>query len=175
MNLGLGARGPWLGLVAGVLALGAIEVVVLHLLVGVLLPAGLALAVDVVVGGLTAALLVAVASPLWSRHRVQDGVARLRLGWVAAVDVPLDAVTAARVHMPRPTAPPELGAGFDEASGRLELVRAPSSPLALVELARPTPARVQLFRRVETTSVVVGTDDAEALARALRGGNWPRT
>ncbi|WP_020013602.1 hypothetical protein [Promicromonospora sukumoe] len=166
-TFGLGTRGPWLGLVAGVAALGAVEVLVLHLVAAALLPRPVALAVDVVAGALTAALLAAFVSPLRSRHRVVDGVARLRLGWVAAVDVVLDDVASATVHRPTAAAPLELGAAFDEDTGRVSLVRATTAPAVLVELSRPVAARVQVLRKVRTTSVLVGVAEPDELLRAL--------
>lgn len=174
-RFGLGRRGPWTGLAAGLLVLGALEAFVLHAVAAAVLPDAAALVVDVVVGGSTLAVVVVLASPLWSRHRLRGGVAGLRLGGVGGVDVPLDAVASARVHVPGATSPPELGAGHDAATGRLSLVRAPSSPCVVVELSRPLPARVQVLRRVETSSVLVGTDDAEALVAALDPAPRDRT
>ncbi|MFD7021561.1 hypothetical protein [Promicromonospora sukumoe] len=166
-SFGLGGRGPWLGLVAGVAALGVVEVLVLHLIAGALLPRPVALTVDVVAGVLTAALLAAFVSPLWSRHRVADGVVRLRLGWVAAVDVALDDVVSATVYRATAARPLELGAGFDEETGRVSLVRTTSAPAVLVELSRPAAARVQVLRGVRATSVLVGVAEPDELLRAL--------
>ncbi|GAA2245476.1 hypothetical protein GCM10010413_56570 [Promicromonospora sukumoe] len=166
-SFGLGGRGPWLGLVAGVAALGVVEVLVLHLVAGALLPRPVALTVDVVAGVLTAALLAAFVSPLWSRHRVADGVVRLRLGWVAAVDVALDDVVSAAVYRAAPARPLELGAGFDEETGRVSLVRTMAAPAVLIELSRPAAARVQVLRKVRASSVLVGVAEPDELLRAL--------
>ncbi|WP_369370428.1 hypothetical protein AB1046_16750 [Promicromonospora sp. Populi] len=166
-TFGLGGRGPWLALVAGLVVLGGIEVLVLHLIAGALLPVPVALAVDLVAGVLTAALLVAFVSPLWSRHRVAGGVVRFRFGWVGAVDVPLADVASAAVHRPTTTKPLELGVGFDETTGRTSLVRSTASPAVLVELSRPVEGRVQVWRRVRTSSVLVGVASPEDLLQAL--------
>ncbi|PFG42581.1 hypothetical protein ATJ88_1244 [Isoptericola jiangsuensis] len=74
VRLGAGGRGPWWALVAGLTVLGVLEAVLLHWAADALLPAGPARVVDVVVGGATAALLLVMASPLWSRHRVANAV-----------------------------------------------------------------------------------------------------
>ncbi|MFE7509031.1 hypothetical protein [Promicromonospora sp. NPDC057488] len=166
-SFGLGGRGSWFGLVAGVAALGAVEVLVLHLIGNALLPRPVALAVDVVAGVLTAALLAAFVSPLWSRHRVADGVVRLRLGWVAAVDVAPGDVVSATLYRPTAAAPLELGAGFDEDTGRVSLVRTTAAPAVLVGLSRPVAARVQVLRGVRATSVLVGVAEPDELLRAL--------
>ncbi|MEV0892887.1 hypothetical protein [Promicromonospora sp. NPDC050262] len=165
--LGLGRRGPWFGLVAGVAALGAIEVLVQHLVAGALLPAPVALAVDLLVGVLTAALVVLFVSPLWSRHHVSDGVARLRLGWLGAVDVAAPDVVSAAVYRPTAARPLELGAGFDESTGRLSLVRTTTSPAVLIELSQPVAGRVQVMRKVRATSVLVGVAAPDELLRTL--------
>ncbi|MFI2361544.1 hypothetical protein [Promicromonospora sp. NPDC019610] len=166
-TFGLGGRGSWLAMVAGVVALGAVEVLVLHLVAGALLPAPVALAVDLVVGVLTVALVVLFVSPLWARHRVSDGVARFRLGWLGAVDVAPGDVLSATVHRPTAVRPLELGVGFDEDIGRVSLVRTTAAPAVLIELSRPVAARVQVLRAVRATSVLVGVAEPDDLLRAL--------
>ncbi|MFD6446075.1 hypothetical protein ACFWEJ_13325 [Promicromonospora sp. NPDC060204] len=166
-SFGLGGRGPWLGLVASVVALGAVEVLVLHLVAGALLPAPVALAVDVVTGVLTGALVVLFVSPLWSRHRVSDGVARFRLGWLGAVDVAACDVVSATPYRPTAVRPLELGVGFDDDAGRVSLVRTTAAPAVLIELSRPVEARVQVLRGVRATSVLVGVTEPDELLRVL--------
>ncbi|MFG1793623.1 hypothetical protein [Nocardia sp. NPDC049149] len=69
-RFGAGRRGAWAALVVGVSVLGVLEVGVLHLVVGAYAPPLVAMVVDLVAGIPTAALLVAMASPLWSSHRL---------------------------------------------------------------------------------------------------------
>ncbi|MFI6428394.1 hypothetical protein [Promicromonospora sp. NPDC050880] len=168
MRLGLGGRGVWWAWSAGFVAFSAIEVLVLHLIGGALLPRPAALKLDVVIGVITLALLVAFVSPLWSVHTVaDDGTARLRFGLLGSIAVHPRDVARARSFTPTATRPAEAGVGLDQETGRVTLIRSPGSPLVLATFARPIPARVQLFRRVLAAECVVGTDDAHRLVAAL--------
>ena len=168
MRLGLGARRMWWAWSVGFIVFGIIEAVVLHLIGTALLPGPVAAALDVVVGAATLALLVAFVSPLWSAHTVSDdGVARLRLGLLGSVVVQPGVVAQARTYTPTAIKPAEPGVGFDEETGRLSLVRSPSSPLVLLTFTHPVPARTQVFRRVLAAECLVGTDDAQRLLGVL--------
>ncbi|MFD6141640.1 hypothetical protein [Promicromonospora sp. NPDC060271] len=168
MRIGLGARRVWWAWSAGLVVLGFIEALVLHLIGNALLPGPVAVALDVVVGAATLALLVVFVSPLWSAHTVSDeGVAHLRLGLLGSVVVRPGDVAQAGSHTPTAIKPAEPGVGFDDETGRLSLVRSPTSPLVLLTFTRPVPARMQVFRRVLATECLAGTDDPQRLLEAL--------
>lgn len=171
MRLGLGRRGVWWVWSAGFVAFGVVEVLGLHLIGSVLLPAPAGLALDVVMSVLTLAVLVAFVSPLWSAHTLSDdGAARLRCGMLGSIVVRPDDIARARPFTPTAARPAEAGAGFDDETGRLSLVRSPASPLVFASFTRPVPGRVQLFRRVLAAECLVSTDDAQRLVAALGRG-----
>lgn len=145
--------------------------VVLHLIGDAALGRPAALGVDLVADTLTLALLVAFVSPLWSVHTVcDDGTAHLRLGLLGSVAVHPGDVARARSFTPTPARPAKAGAGFDERTGRLSLIRSPASPLVFATFTRPVPARVRLFRRVLAAECLVSTDDAHRLVATLAPG-----
>lgn len=165
--MGLGRRGAWAALLAGVGALGVVEFSVLHLLANGLLPRPAAFIIDLVVGIPTAALLLAVASPLWSTHRLDRTHLRLRFGWLAAIDIPLPLIADATTYRPPVQHPAQTGLDFDEASARWTAIRSPSSALARVDLTEPIPARTQGWRRVTPRSFVVSVDDTATFLSVL--------
>lgn len=167
VRMGLGRRGAWAALLAGVGALGVVEFSVLHLLANGLLPSTVALIIDLVVGIPTAALIVAVASPLWSTHRLDRTGLHLRFGWLATIDIPLNLVESAAVYRPPVQHPAQTGLDFDEKSSRWTAIRCPSSALVRVDLSEPTPARTQGWRRVSARSVVISVDSAEDFRAAV--------
>lgn len=167
VRLGLGRRGAWAALLAGVGGLGVVEFSVLHLLANGLLPSTVALIIDLVVGIPTAALIVAVASPLWSTHRLDRTELHLRFGWLAAIDIPLNLIEAAAVYRPPVQHPAQTGLDFDEKSSRWTAIRSPSSALVRIDLTEPIPARTQGWRRVSARSVVISVDNAEDFCSAV--------
>lgn len=174
MRLGLGRRGVWWTWSTGFVAIGAIEALVLHLIGSALLPRPALLVLDLVLGGLTLALLVAFVSPLWSAHTVSDdGTTRLRFGMLGSIAVHPRDVARARSFTPTATRPVGAGSGFDPAAGRVTLVRSPAPPLMFATFTRPVPARVHLFRRVLAAECVVSTDGAQRLVTILEKGLAP--
>ena len=168
MRLGLGGRGVWWVLSAGLVVFGSVEVLVLHLIGGALLPRPAALTLDVVIGTLTLAVVIAFVSPLWSAHTVsEDGTVRLRFGMLGSITLCPGDIAHVRSFTPTAARPAETGIGFDGRTGRLGLVRSPASPLVFASFTRPVPARVQLFRRVLAAECVVSTDDAQHLVTVL--------
>ncbi|MFE9577825.1 hypothetical protein ACFYO1_15665 [Nocardia sp. NPDC006044] len=167
MRMGLGRRGAWAALLAGVGALGVVEFSVLHLLANGLLPSTVALVIDLVVGIPTAALIVAVASPLWSTHRLDRTGLHLRFGWLAAIDIPLNRVGTAAAYRPPVQHPAQTGLDFDEKSSTWTAIRSPSSALVRIDLTDPIPARTQGWRRVTARSVVISVDKAEDFRTAV--------
>ncbi|MFI9504394.1 hypothetical protein [Nocardia sp. NPDC052566] len=166
-RVGSGKRGGWAALVAGIVAFGVLEAAVLHFLAAAVLPRDAALVADVVIGALTVLFVLAIATPLWSSHRVTRRELRLRFGWLAAMDIPLDAIREVAAHRTTVRRPAELGLDFDDESAELALIRSPSSPLLRITLAAPVPARTRGWRRVDAGSVVLSTDDAEQLPAAI--------
>ncbi|MCO7271818.1 MULTISPECIES: hypothetical protein [Cellulosimicrobium] len=171
-RLGAGARGQWWALVAGVVGLGAVEVLTVHLVAGALLPDVAALVVDVVLGLATLALVLALASPLWASVRLGPDALVVRFGWVGGVVVPRADVVAAGTWTGTAVRPVEIGAGHDDpadggertgAHGVVSFVRSARSPVVRLDLAAPVAARVAGTRRVTATTVLVGVDDPEPL------------
>ncbi|MEV6559787.1 hypothetical protein AB0M22_28980 [Nocardia sp. NPDC051756] len=167
VRMGLGRRGAWAALLAGVGALGVVEFSVLHLLANGLLPSTVALIIDLVVGIPTAALILAVASPLWSAHRLDRTHLRLRFGWLATIDIPLTLIDTAAVYRPPVQHPAQTGLDFDEKSARWTAIRSPSAALVRIDLTEPIPARTQGWRRVSARSVVISVDNAADFLSAV--------
>ncbi|MFF2550062.1 hypothetical protein ACFVUS_03635 [Nocardia sp. NPDC058058] len=167
-RIGMGARTGWWAVVAGMTVIGVLEAVVLHFLATALLPAVVARIVDAVVGGATALLLIAVASPLWSAIRVDAARVRARFGWLAAVDIPRREIDAVECFRPPPQRPAELGLDFDPESGLLSFLRSPGSPLVRIDFRDELPARTHGIRTVRARAVLLSTADAERLLAALR-------
>ncbi|MFF2266894.1 hypothetical protein ACFVTZ_01395 [Cellulosimicrobium cellulans] len=171
-RLGAGARREWWALVAGVLALGAVEVLTVHLVADALLPGVAALAVDVILGLATLALLLTLASPLWTSVRLGPDDLVVRFGWVGGVVVPRADVVDAAPWTGTAARPIEIGAGHDDpadggerhgAHGVVSFVRSTRSPVVRLDLAAPVVARVAGTRRVTATTVLVGVDEPEPL------------
>ncbi|WP_280430586.1 hypothetical protein [Nocardia brasiliensis] len=167
MRMGLGKRGAWAGLLAGVGALGLLEVAVLHFVVGAYAPRVVTVVLDVLFGVPTLALLAAMASPLWSAQRVDGERLRLRFGWLAALDVPLGIVRTAEPHRPSVRYPAQTGLDFADESATVSLIRSPASELVRVEFTEEVPARIQGFRRVRARSAVVSVDAAAEFCAAI--------
>ncbi|MBF6541915.1 hypothetical protein [Nocardia brasiliensis] len=167
MRMGLGKRGAWAGLLAGVGALGLLEVAVLHFVVGAYAPRVVTAVLDVLFGVPTLALLVAMASPLWSVQRVSGEQVRLRFGWLAALDVPLRIVRTAEPHRPSVRHPAQTGLDFADESATVSLIRSPASELVRVEFTEAVHARIQGFRRVRARSAVLSVDDAAEFCAAV--------
>ncbi|MEU0542985.1 hypothetical protein ABZ319_24245 [Nocardia sp. NPDC005978] len=165
-RIGLGGRAGWAGLVAGLCLLGVLEAAVLHFLAAALLPETVALVVDIVAVAATAALLLAVASPLWSHTRLTPTTVHARFGLLAAIDIPRTAITGITSVHTTPAQPAELGLAFDEDSGALSFIRSPASPVLRIDFAAPLPARTAGLRRVHATALLVSTSDSGALLAA---------
>ncbi|MFI6216964.1 hypothetical protein ACIBCD_33620 [Nocardia brasiliensis] len=167
MRMGLGKRGAWAGLLAGVGVLGVLEVAVLHFVVGAYVPQVVTVVLDVLFGVPTLALLTAMASPLWSVQRVDAERLRLRFGWLAALDVPLGIVRTAEPHRPSVRHPAQTGLDFAEESATISLIRSPTSELVRVEFTAEVPARIQGLRRVRARSAVFSVDAAAEFCAAI--------
>ena len=152
---------------AGVTLGGILEAVVVSRLGRAVLPGPVATALDAVVAVVTLVLLVALASPLWSRHLLGEDHVRLRLGWIGDVVVPLAHVRSATAYTAPVMQPAQLGADFDPATGRLSLIRSSASNLVLLELNGDVPARYQGLRHVRACAVLVSVDDAAGFLEAL--------
>ncbi|RDI54213.1 hypothetical protein [Nocardia mexicana] len=166
-RIGLGHRGGWAALAAGVVVLGLLEAAVLHFLATAYLPPAPATAVDAVAAAFTLLVIAALVSPLWGSFRLDSTTLRLRFGWLASVDIPLSAVVNIRPYKADLRNPAQLGLDFDEESALLTVVRAPSSPLVRIELATEVPARTQGWKRVRARTILASTDDADVLCRRV--------
>ncbi|MBL1074449.1 hypothetical protein JK358_08570 [Nocardia sp. 2] len=167
-RMGLGRRGAWAALTAGIAVLGLLEAAVLHFLAGAFLPDGVAVAVDVVPAVLTLLVVLAFASPLRGSVRVDAECVRVRFGWLAAANIPLPSIADIRPHVTDPRNPVELGLDFDEASGLLSLIRSPSSPLVRIGLESAVPARTMGLRSIAARAVLVSVGDADMLCDRIR-------
>ena len=154
-------------LLAGVTLVGVLEAFVLSRLGRAVLPDPVAAALDAVVAVATLAVLAALASPLWSSHRLDDERVRLRLGWLAEAVVPLACVRAVAPYTSPLWQPAQLGTDFDPDTGCLSLVRSASSALVRFELEGDVAARHQGLRHVRARVVLVSVDDAAAFVAAV--------
>ncbi len=162
-RVGAGSHGQWSALVAGVVAIGAVEGVMVHLVAGALLPPVAALVTDLVLGLATLVVLLALASPLWSSYRLGPDALTVRFGWVGSVAVRRADVRGASLHTGTAARPVELGVGHDDELRVASFVRSTASPVVRLELAAPVTARVAGTRRVPATAVLVSVDDPGVL------------
>lgn len=166
-RFGLGRRGNWALLVAGVTLVGILEAVVVSLIGRAVLPDPVATALDVVVALGTLILLAALASPLWSSHRLDDERVRLRLGWLGEVVVPLVLIGSVTRYTAPVMQPAQLGTDYDPVTGRLALIRSGTSALVLLELDGDVAARYQGLRHVQARAVLISVDDAARFVAAV--------
>lgn len=158
-------RGPFRILVAGIAVVLLVEVPVLFFLLGLVLPGAATL---VILGLLTLAGVVALllaASPLFTTHRVEGGVLRVRYGLLAAADVPVAAISRSRVP-----ADGEGGwGGVPLLPGRRgERVRITFSGLGLLALELEEPVRVRLGPwRGEARELLLNVDERDVLLETL--------
>ncbi|MGW2662243.1 hypothetical protein ACWCW7_14865 [Nocardia tengchongensis] len=169
-RIGLGHRGPWTLLLAGIIALGLLEAAVLHLLARAFLPATAATCVDVLAGTLTLAVILAFASPLWGSITLTPTTFRLRFGVLASATIGITNIAAARTKPPNPRHPAELGLDFDNPSALLSIIRSPKSPLLQLDLHEPISVRTQGWRRVHASSVLTSVSDPTPLLTAFESG-----
>lgn len=156
-------RGPYRVLVAAVAVVLVIEVPVLFFLLGLVLPGPAALTV---LGLLTLAGVIALllaASPLFTTHRVEAGVLRVRYGLLAAADVPVGAISGSRLPADRAQSWLRLLPGR---SG--DRVRITFSGLGLVALELDEPVRVRLGPwRGEARELLLNVDERDVLLETL--------
>jgi hypothetical protein len=169
----LGSRRGWIWLVVLLVVLAALETIGAMLITHRLLPPMAAAIVDAIIVNWTVVAMFAFASPLWGKVEVHGEGLCVRFGLVGSVRVPIEAILGAAPYKAPPRTPLQLGAGFDEQSRQLSLVRSTTSESVIVHLRIPCAGRVQLFKPVMATSLVVTTsgvadfaDDINALVRA---------
>ena len=169
----LGSRRGWMWLVVLLALLGALETIGTLLITHRLLPPTAAVTVDAIVVNWTVVAMFVFASPLWGKVEVHGEGLRVRFGLVGGVGVPIEAILGAAPYTAPARTPLQLGAGFDEEFRQLSLVRSTTSESVIVRLRIPCAGRVQLFKPVMATSLVVTTsgavafaDDINALVRA---------
>ena len=169
----LGSRRGWMWLVVLLAVVVALETIGTLLITHRLLPLMAAVVVEAIVVNWAVVAMFVFASPLWGKVEVHGEGLRVRFGWVGSVRVPMEAILGAAPCEAPARAPLQLGAGFDEESRQLSLVRSTTSESVIVRLRIPGAGRVQLFKPVMATSLVVTTsgavafaDDINALVRA---------
>lgn len=163
----LGSRRGWMWLVALLAGLGALETIGALLIARALLPLTAAVAVDAILVSWTVVALWIFASPLWGQVEVDSNGLRVRFGLVGSIWVPIEAIHGAALHTTQPRTPLQLGAGFVDESRQIALVRSTTSDSVLVRFRLPVAGRVQLFKPVMATSLVVTTSGAVALSDAI--------
>jgi hypothetical protein len=164
----VGGGTVWLGLTALTAVLGTVEIAAMAFLGHRFLPAPAAWILD----GLGAALLLvvsfAVASVLWRSHYVADRQARLVLGWLGDVTVPLSSILAVSELSPlTPMESDRTGPVFD--GPILNLVAAQGLSRVCITFIAPIRGR-RLWQNRAVTSVEV-CDPDHRLATALRRAN----
>jgi hypothetical protein len=160
----LGSRRGWGWLVVLLVVLGGVETIVVTLITHQLLPMKAALVVDAIVVNWTVVAMYAFASPMWGRVEMRGDSLVVRFGLVGSLRVPIQAILDAAPHQAPAMTPLQLGGGFDEASGRMSLVRSTTSESVIVTFRIPVAGRVQLLRPVLARSLVLTTSGAAALA-----------
>ena len=169
----LGSRRGWMWLVVLLVVLAALETIGALLITRQLVSPMAAAIIEAIVINWTVVAMFVFASPLWGRVDVDGAGLRVRFGLVGSVAVPIEAILCAAPYKAPGRAPLQLGAGFDQESRQLSLVRSTTSESVIVHLRIPCAGRVQLFKPVMAMSLVVTTsgpaafaDDINALVRA---------
>ena len=163
----LGPGRGWMWLVIFLVTMGGAEALVVVLITHRLLPVAWAIAVDALVLNWTAVAIYAFASPLWGAVEIDQTSLVVRFGMVGVVRAPVEAIGEARVFTAPPRAPLQLGAGFDQDSGRINLVRSTTSQNVIVTFGIPVTGRVRLYKPVLASSMVLTTSDAATLAAEI--------
>ena len=158
----LGARRGWIGLVVLLVVLGGAEMTVTMLVTHRLLPMTAAIVVDALVVNWTVVAMYAFASPLWGRAEVRSDSLVVRFGLVGSVRAPIEAILEAAPYKASALNPLQLGVGFDEVARRMSMVRSTTSESVIVHFRIPVAGRVQLYKSVLATSLVLTTSGAAA-------------
>ena len=160
----LGPRRGWMWLVVLLVVLAGLETIGAVLITHRLLPPMAAFIVEAIVVSGTVVAMFVFASPLWGTVDVDGEGLRVHFGLVGSVAVPIETILGAAPYQAPARTPLQLGAGFDEESRQLSLVRSTTSESVIVRLGIPGVGRVQLFRPVLATSLVVTTSGAVAFS-----------
>ncbi|HYZ02508.1 MAG TPA: hypothetical protein VFA92_13510 [Candidatus Binatia bacterium] len=156
-------RGPFRVLLAAIAVVLVIEVPVLFFLLGLVLPPPAAVAVLAVLTLAGVVALLLAASPLFTTHRLQGGVLRVRYGLLAAADVPVAAISGSRV-------PPDMAQSWLRLlpGRRGERVRITFSGLGLLALELDEPVSVRLGPwRGEARELLLNVDERDVLLETL--------
>jgi hypothetical protein len=147
--------------------LSIVEVPVLGFLLHVIVPGPVGVALESLLAAVTLALLVLLATPLFTRHRIEHGVLRVRYGLLVAADVPLDEVVAVRpVRMPVGFLQP-LGAIVNGSKAQVAF-----SETGQVEIELRRPCRLRTgWSRASIDRLVINADEPDELMLALRSGH----
>ena len=156
----LGARRGWIWLVVLLVVLGGAEMAVTMLITHQLLPMTAAIVVDAIVVNWTVVAMYAFASPLWGLAEVRADSLVVRFGLVGSVRAPIEAILEAAPYKAPALSPLQLGAGFDEAARTMSLVRSTTSESVIVHFRIPVAGRVQIYKSVLATSLVLTTSSA---------------
>ena len=155
----------------GLAVLAVVEVPVIGFLVRAIVPGAAASAIQAVLGAVTLAVLLALASPLLTRHRIDGGVLRIRYGLLVAADVPLEDVEAVRpVRVPVGLLQP-MGA-LVRATERGTAARVTFSESGQLELRLRRPCRLRAgWTTARVDRLTINADDPDGLAIAVRSAN----
>ncbi len=159
-----GSRRGWIWLVFLPFVLAALETIGALLITDRLLPPMAAFIVEAIVFSGTVVAMFLFAAPLWGKVEVHGEGLLVRFGLVGSIRVPIESILGAAPYMAPAMTPLQLGAGFDGESRQLSLVRSTTSESVIVRLGIPSSGRVQLFKPVMATSLVVTTSGAIAFA-----------
>ena len=156
-------RGPFRVLVAAVAVVLVVEVPVLFLLLGLVLPGPAGLAVEGVLALAGVVALVLAASPLFTAHRVEGGVLRVRYGLLAGADVPVGAIAGSHVPAERASSWLRL-----LPRRRGERVRITFSQVGLLVLVLDEPVAVRVGPwRGEARELLLNVDERDVLLETL--------
>ena len=160
----VGGRSTWVGILALVGILGAVEIAAIAFLGHTFLPPVAAWTLDVV--GVLVLILsaLAMASVLWRRHALSDTDVVLVLGYLAQIRIPI-------AHITSVTPAPALTGHHADRTGptltgdRLNLVAAAGVPRVVVDLTVPVNGR-RLWQR-RPVMRAEASDEMGALTSAL--------
>jgi len=160
----LGSRRGWIGLVALLVVVGGAEMMVTMQITHWLLPMTAAVVVDAIVVSWTVVAMYAFASPLWGWAEVRGDSLVVRFGLVGSLRAPIEALLEAAPYKAPAMSPLQLGAGFEEVARKMSLVRSTTSESVIVRFRIPVAGRVQLYKSVLATSLVLTTSGAAGFA-----------
>ena len=131
-------------------------------------------ALEWALGLATAALLIAVASPLFARVQVGAGELQISFGLLGRLRAPLAAIDAVDAFRPNRLHPVELGVAAGPATPDAAFSRGGGAGPVRIRCSEAQLVRQQILRRTTAEGVILRAADAEQTVAVIRRAGQPR-